>query len=35
MGFNLVFEGLIQHPWDKTGAGLSNVPDYQTVPILT
>jgi len=26
---------LIQHPWDQTGAGLSNVLDYQTIPVLT
>jgi hypothetical protein len=26
---------LIQHPWDSTGTGLSNIPDYRTVPILT
>jgi hypothetical protein len=22
-------------PWDQTGAELSNIPDYQRVPILT
>jgi hypothetical protein len=26
---------LSQHPWDWTGAGLSNIPDYQTVHTLT
>jgi hypothetical protein len=28
---------LIRHPWDSTGARLSNIPDYPTVPtsILT
>jgi len=26
---------LIYHPQDQTGAVLSNIPDHQTVPILT
>jgi len=26
---------LIQHPWVRTGAVLLDIPDYQTVPILT
>jgi len=26
---------LIQHPWDWTGARLSNILDYQTVLMLT
>ena len=26
---------LIRHPQDQTGAGLLNIVDYQTVPILT
>jgi len=26
---------LIQQPWDQTVAGLSNIPDYQRVSIMT
>jgi len=34
MGFNSGFEGLIQSTQDKTGAGLSCIPDYQTGSLL-
>jgi len=30
----LAFKGLIWHTWDRSGARLSDISDYQMVPLL-